>query len=119
MNEKYDVPDFNNKLKKSGYESSSSSSSSKDEPRLEKRQKLTENDDEIYSRKRKKPRMVYNYDDDDDDDDEQKEMKNEDNINLIVHTVLEELKSKNKNQYSGEKNQNNAVEYAKEIDNYI
>ena len=39
-------------------------------------------------------------------------MKNEDNINLIVHAVPEELKSK-------DKNQNNAIEYAKEIDNYI
>ena len=47
------------------------------------------------------------------------EKKNEDNINLIVHAVLEELKSKYKNQYSEEKNQNSAIEYAKEIDNYI
>ena len=47
------------------------------------------------------------------------EKKNKDNINLIVHAVLEELKSKDKNQYSEEKNRNSAVEYAKEIDNYI
>ena len=45
-------------------------------------------------------------------------MKNEDNINLILHAVLEELK--NNNQYLQEKNENNsAIQYAKEIDNYI
>ena len=42
------------------------------------------------------------------------EMKNEDNINLIVHAVLEELKSKDKNQYSEGKNWNNAIEYARD-----
>ena len=34
------------------------------------------------------------YDDTDNNDFEQSEMKNEDNINLIVHAALEELQSK-------------------------
>ena len=79
----------------------------------------SENNDDDYDGNVEKPRLIYNNDSDDNDE-EQKEMKNEDNINLVVHVVLDELENSNNFPNSHEKNENNnAIQHARELDNYI